>query len=115
MIVLVVNAGSSTLKSQLIETNGKICMMKALADPMDKMPAIVFWLMGSFAKISSSDLVYALPAMALPLVLLFLLRWKINVLATGDESAKALGMNTTAFRIVLTLLCTFATAAIEPI
>ena len=32
MIVLVVNAGSSTLKSQLIETNGKICMMKALAD-----------------------------------------------------------------------------------
>ena len=32
MIVLVVNAGSSSLKSQLIETDGKICHMKALAE-----------------------------------------------------------------------------------
>ncbi|BAK45345.1 acetate/propionate family kinase [Eggerthella sp. YY7918] len=32
MIVLVVNAGSSTLKSQLIQTDGKICLMKALAE-----------------------------------------------------------------------------------
>ncbi len=32
MIVLVVNAGSSTLKCQLIQTDGKIRLMKALAD-----------------------------------------------------------------------------------
>lgn len=32
MIVLVVNAGSSTLKCQLIQTDGKICLMKSLAD-----------------------------------------------------------------------------------
>lgn len=32
MIVLVVNAGSSTLKCQLIQTDGKITMMKALAE-----------------------------------------------------------------------------------
>ena len=32
MIVLVINAGSSTLKSQLIQTDGKICLMKALAE-----------------------------------------------------------------------------------
>ena len=88
-----------------------VSLMKTLADPMDKMPAIVFWLMGSFAKVSNKDLIDCLPAMALPLLFLYLLRWKINVLATGDESAKALGMNTTAFRIVLIMLCTFATAA----
>ncbi|MBE5781227.1 MAG: iron ABC transporter permease [Clostridiales bacterium] len=88
-----------------------VSLMKTMADPLDKMPAIVFWLMGSFAKISSKDLIYAIPAMLIPVGVLFTLRWKINVLATGDESAKALGMNTNAFRRVLILLCTFATAA----
>lgn len=32
MIVLVVNAGSSTLKCQLIQTDGKACLMKSLAE-----------------------------------------------------------------------------------
>lgn len=32
MIVLVVNAGSSTLKSQIIQTDGKLCLMRALAE-----------------------------------------------------------------------------------
>lgn len=31
MLVLVVNAGSSSLKSQLIETDGKLCLMRCLA------------------------------------------------------------------------------------
>lgn len=32
MKVLVVNAGSSSLKSQLVETDGKRCLMKALGE-----------------------------------------------------------------------------------
>lgn len=32
MLVLVVNAGSSSLKCQLIQTDGKLCLMKALAE-----------------------------------------------------------------------------------
>ncbi|MGI6218134.1 MAG: acetate/propionate family kinase [Coriobacteriales bacterium] len=32
MLILVVNAGSSSLKSQLIQTDGKTCLMKALAE-----------------------------------------------------------------------------------
>ncbi|MCR5582626.1 MAG: acetate kinase [Eggerthellaceae bacterium] len=35
MLVLVVNAGSSSLKSQLIETEGKITRMKCLAEKLD--------------------------------------------------------------------------------
>jgi acetate kinase len=34
MLVLVVNAGSSSLKSQLIETEGKITRMKCLAEKL---------------------------------------------------------------------------------
>ena len=32
MRILVVNAGSSSLKSQLIETDGKVSLMKCLAE-----------------------------------------------------------------------------------
>src|SRR5690606_36219484 len=81
-----------------------------IADPLDKKPAIVFWLMGSFARVSKADLWYSVLFMGLPLLMLFLVRWRINVLAMGEEDAKALGMNTTQFRFVLIILCTIATA-----
>lgn len=87
-----------------------VSFMKSIADPLDKMPAIVFLLMGSFARVSKSDLWYSVLFMGLPLLMLFLVRWRINVLAMGEEDAKALGMNTTQFRFVLIILCTIATA-----
>jgi len=88
-----------------------VSLMKSVADPYDKMPAIVFWLMGSFAKISSVDLKYAVPAMCIPIIALWLVRWRINVLAMGEEDARALGMNTEQFRLVLIVLSTIATSS----
>jgi iron complex transport system permease protein len=88
-----------------------VSLMKNVADPYDKMPAIVFWLMGSFAKISSIDLKYAVPTMSIPIIALWLVRWRINVLAMGEEDAKSLGMNTEQFRLLLIILCTIATSS----
>lgn len=88
-----------------------VSLMKSVADPLDKMPAIVFWLMGSFAKTSSVDLAYAIPLMAVPLVIIYLIRWRINVLAMGEEDARALGVNTDQLQLVLIIFCTLATSA----
>lgn len=88
-----------------------VSFMKYAADPMEKMPAIVFWLMGSFARSSVGDLQYAGPVMALSIVALLAVRWRINVLAMGDEDAKALGVETERFRVVIVTFCTLATAA----
>jgi iron complex transport system permease protein len=87
-----------------------VSLMKSVADPLDKMPAIVFWLMGSFAKVSSVDLKYAVPIMASAVFVLYLVRWRLNVLAMGEEDAKSLGMNTELFRLILVILCTLATS-----
>ncbi|MEN6389551.1 MAG: iron ABC transporter permease [Syntrophomonas sp.] len=87
-----------------------VSLMKSVADPLDKMPAIVFWLMGSFAKISSNDLTYSVPIMLASLFILWLVRWRLNVLAMGEEEARSLGMNVEAFRLVLIVLCTLATS-----
>ncbi len=87
-----------------------VSLMKSVADPLDKMPAIVFWLMGSFAKISSVDLKYAVPIMVSAVFVLWLVRWRLNVLAVGEEDARSLGMNTELFRFILVILCTLATS-----
>lgn len=88
-----------------------VSLLKYSADPLDKMPAIVFWLMGSFSKISIVDLKYAAPIMLVSISALYLVRWRINVLAMGEEDAKALGIETERFRIVIIIFCTLATAA----
>ncbi|HRX22316.1 MAG TPA: iron ABC transporter permease [Syntrophomonadaceae bacterium] len=88
-----------------------VSLLKSIADPLDKMPAIVFWLMGSFAKISSVDLKFAVPIMVSAVFVLWLVRWRLNILAVGEEDAKSLGMNTEVFRFGLVVLCTLATSS----
>ena len=88
-----------------------ISMVKFWADPFEKLPLIVFWLMGSLATITSRDTVLLMIPMVLGLSVLFLVRWKINVLALGEEEARALGVETGRLRIITVLAATLCTAS----
>ena len=88
-----------------------ISMVKFWADPFEKLPLIVFWLMGSLATITSRDTVLLMVPMVLGLSVLFLVRWKINVLALGEEEARALGVETGRLRIITVLAATLCTAS----
>jgi iron complex transport system permease protein len=88
-----------------------VSLMKYAADPLEKLPAIVFWLMGSFAKCSAKDLFYSAPAMVISIIALLLVRWRINVLSMGEEDARALGVDTERFRLVIIFFSTLATAS----
>ncbi|HUH93703.1 MAG TPA: iron ABC transporter permease [Casimicrobiaceae bacterium] len=88
-----------------------IALLKYLADPYNQLPAITFWLLGSLASIAPVDLASTLPAFALGLALLWLVRWRINVLAQGDEEARALGVSTGRVRAVVVAGATLITAA----
>ncbi len=90
-----------------------VSLIKFVADPDDKLPAIVFWLMGSFAS-ASYDKVWLI---ALPVlfgsVLIFLLRFQINVLSLGDEQARSLGLRVEPTRwIVLTAVALISAAVV---
>ena len=88
-----------------------ISLIKYVADPYDKLPVIVFWLMGSLAVVTAHDfLILAFP-MGLGFFILFLIRWKINVLAMGEEEAKSLGLGTGRLRLLIVLSATLMTAA----
>jgi len=68
-----------------------ISIVKLLADPHQKLPAITYWLMGSIAATSCSDLALIALAILPPSVVIFLLRYQINILSLGEEKARALG------------------------
>ena len=87
-------------------------LLKVLADPYDQLPAITFWLLGSLAGVKAEDLVPAAPVVAAGLVPLVLLRWRINVLALGDEEARALGVEAGRLRLVVILCATLITASV---
>jgi iron complex transport system permease protein len=92
-----------------------ISLLKVLADPYDQLPAITFWLLGSLAGTTTGDLRGALPGVALGIAPLLLLRWRIDVLALGDEEAKALGVEAVRLRRIVVAAATLVTAAVVAI
>jgi iron complex transport system permease protein len=86
-------------------------LLKVLADPYNQLPAITFWLLGSLAAVTPEDLLAILPAIALGLAPLWLLRWRMNVLTLGEDEARALGVETTIVRAALIAGATLVTAA----
>lgn len=93
-----------------------ISLLKFLADPYDKLPAITFWLMGSLAGVQARDVTAAALPLTAGLALLVLLRWRLNVLSLPDEEARAMGVDTARLReavIVGSTLMTSAAVAIS--
>jgi iron complex transport system permease protein len=92
-----------------------ISLVKILADPYDQLPAITFWLLGSLAGINPKDVWSALPLVAVGLVPLVLLRWRMNLMALGDEEASALGVDPRRLRILFVAAATLMTASVVAI
>ncbi|AME04254.1 FecCD family ABC transporter permease [Selenomonas sp. oral taxon 136] len=88
-----------------------LSMIKYVADPYDKLPVIVYWLMGSLASITRDNLILPLLLMAAAFLPLYFLRWKINLLSFGDEEAKSLGIPVERLRLTVIICATLMTAA----
>jgi iron complex transport system permease protein len=88
-----------------------VSLVKYLADPFSKLPAITFWLMGGLASAGASELAAAAPPMLIGLVPLVLLRWKLNVMTFGDEEARAMGIDVVKVRLAVVFSSTLMTSA----
>lgn len=88
-----------------------ISLLKFTADPANVLPAITFWLMGSLASISTRDITFAAAPIGAGMLMLFMLRWKLNVLSLGEEEAKTLGVSVGRTRLVIIASATLVTAA----
>jgi iron complex transport system permease protein len=88
-----------------------IALVKTLSDPYNQLPAIVFWLLGSFTGVLPRDLAIALPLMAAGVLVLWLLRWRIDVLALSEDEARSLGVDVARLRVVVIVAATLVTAS----
>jgi len=88
-----------------------LSLMKYVADPINQLPAITYWLMGSLASVSTRDLLFAAIPMLVGIAVLILIRWRFNVLAMGEEEAMALGVNTGRLRAIIIVCCTMISAS----
>ena len=90
--------------------NSIVGMLIFFADDENQVAAIIEWQMGSLAKISTQNLMILGQLLFVCIVLLYLFRWRINLLSVGDSEAKALGVNVTRERLLIILVASLATA-----
>lgn len=87
-----------------------VSLIKYVADPQDKLPAIVIWLMGSLASASYKKVAIAAATIVPCILVLLVLRWKMNLLSLDEEEARSLGINVDRLRIIIILVSTLMTA-----
>ena len=82
-----------------------------MADPSNQLPQITYWLMGSLSGTRMKTVGFAAVCIAVGLVPLLLLRWRMNLLTLGEEEARSMGVNTRLLRFTVILCATLLTAA----
>jgi iron complex transport system permease protein len=90
--------------------NSLTSLLKYVADPLDSLPAITFWLLGSLTSITWQNIPALLVITLAGLLFLWLIRWRLNILSLGDEEAKTLGVDPIHMKLMIILFATLMTA-----
>ena len=91
--------------------NALISLTKFVADPEEKLPAITYWLMGSLGTATYRDLFIAGPIIIVGMLILYLLRWRLNLLTLSEDEAKSMGIPVTSLKWAVITGATLITAA----
>lgn len=87
-------------------------VLKYLADPTQQLPEIVFWLLGGLWSVTWRDFLFILPVVAVGLTVIFLMRWRLNLLSLNDDIAFSLGVAVGRERTLLLAASVAVTAAV---
>lgn len=85
--------------------------VKLVADTQQQLPAITYWLMGSLSSVKDKDVLFLAIPVALGMIPLFFLRWRMNLLTVGEEEAQSMGVNTRRLRGAVIVCATLLTSA----
>ncbi|MDU1177758.1 MAG: iron ABC transporter permease [Peptoniphilus harei] len=91
--------------------NALASLLKYTADPMDKLPQITYWLMGSFGRTSYKNLALAGPLILISMFVIYKMRWSLNLLSLSEDEARSLGINVKKTRLIFILAATLITAS----
>ena len=77
-----------------------IGICKYVADPQDTLPSITYWLLGSLDTSLDTYVIWSLVGIMLGIGVIFILRWKLNLLMLQDDEAISLGVNLPLLRVL---------------
>ena len=88
-----------------------LALVKYFAGDEVKLASITYWLMGSFADSTMKTVWILLPIVAVSAIFLFIIRFRINIVALGREEAQTKGINYTFYRYLIIAVATLLTAS----
>lgn len=91
--------------------NAFTTLLKYVADPNNTLAEITFWLMGSLTKVDRESLLFSIVPMIIGFIILFSMRYRLNVLTLGDDEAKSMGINPKKTRIIAVAGATLLSAS----
>jgi iron complex transport system permease protein len=87
-----------------------LTIVQIMSDPF-KLQTIVHWTMGNLHNADWRKVRSALPPIGAGAALLFFMRWRMNVLALGDEETRAVGLNPEREKLLLLVPATLVASA----
>lgn len=88
-----------------------VSLLKYVADPEEELPVITYWLMGSMSRSTYDNLLMGAPFILIGTIIIFALRWRLNILSLNDDEASSLGMNIQVMRIIFIAASSMITAS----
>ena len=81
------------------------------AHDRDGIKDVSYWLMGSFTSATYKKLLIGSPLILIGIVVIYLLRWRLNILSLSEDEAKASGINLKRTQMIFILASTVITAS----
>lgn len=91
--------------------NALVSMVKYVADAETQLPAITYWLMGGLNNAGYRSLMFGAPPIIIGIVILFVIRWRMNLLPLSEDEARSSGVNIMRLRAVTVICATMITAS----
>ena len=88
-----------------------VSLVKFVADEESQLPAITYWLMGGLNNASYPALLLGAPPILVGILILYLLRWRLNLLPLSEDEVRSSGVNFAALRGVTVVCATMITAS----
>lgn len=87
-------------------------ILKYMADPLSQLQEITFWLLGGLWSTTWPKVLTILPVVGISLFVMWKMRWRLNLLSLGDETAFSLGLAPGRERALLLIAGVAATSSV---
>ena len=91
--------------------NALVSLVKFVADEESQLPAITHWLMGGLNNAAFRTLLMGAPPILAGIAILYLLRWRMNLLPLSEDEARSSGVNISLLRGITVVCATLVTAS----